>query len=194
MYPDCRCTDDLGSLTYVGDDAAEPYDEVFDEPEDDRLAGLAYTDDVGVELGALEYVDDGEDVGWVTDVLNVTKAVFDKVTGGGKKSKGNPAAAQERQRADALQKELDRERRDMERERERQRVAESRRRDVERRQEMAALEKSLQDMRSQQAAVRGRLNRETVARNKKLAFIGGGIALVGTAAAIGVSLVKRARK
>ncbi|MCA9557512.1 MAG: hypothetical protein KC583_03005 [Myxococcales bacterium] len=191
MYPDCRCNDELGSLTYVGDDRTEPYDEVFDEP-DGRLAGLAFTDDPGVELGAFEYVEDGE-VGWVTDVLNVTKAVFDKVAGGGK-GKSNQAAARERQRADDLQKELERERREGEREREKQRVAEARQKDLERKREMAELEKSLDDMRSQQAAVRSRLNREQAARNKKLIAVGGGLLLAGTVTAVGVTLVRRIRK
>jgi len=198
MYPDCRCNDDLGSLTYVGESRlAEAYDEVFDPPDDIPLGALSFTDDDGIDLGALEYVDfEDDELEGFMDVFDAGAKLLDKL-GGGSKTKARNAqrqAGRERQRADQLQSELDQQRKQAERARERERIAQTRQADAQRRREMAELEQRLTDMRSQQNVVRNRINREKLAKRKRLMWIGGSVVALGTAGIVGVTAMKRATR
>lgn len=195
MYPDCRCNDELGSLTYVGESRLTgPFDEVFDEP--DELGLLAYADDDGLDLGALSYVGfEDDEVGGFGDVFDAGVKLLDKLSGGakGKAKKAQQQASRERLRADQLEDELARQQRQVQQAAERQRVAEARRLDAQRRREMADLERQLVDMRGQQAVVRSRINKEKAAQRKRWLWIGGGLLAAGTAATVGVSAVRAAR-
>lgn len=195
MYPDCRCHDDLGSLMYIGDDRlAAPYDEVFDAP-DAMLGALAFTDDDGIELGALEYVDFEDDgLDGFMDVFDAGAKILDKLSGGSKDKarKAQRQAGQERQRADRLQNQLDQQRLRAEQAREREQIARARQVDANRRREMAELEQQVTDLRSQQAVVRSRINKEKLARRKRMMWIGGSVLALGTAGAVGVTALKRA--
>jgi len=197
MYPDCRCNDDLGSLMYIGDSRlAEPFDEVFDAPDDAMLGALAFTDDDGIELGALEYVDFEDDgLDGFMDVFDAGAKILDKLSGGskGKARKAQRQAGQERQRADRLQDQLDQQRQRAERAREREQIARSRQADANRRREMAELEQRINDMRSQQAVVRSRINKEKRARRKRLMWAGGSVLALGTAASVAVKMARAAR-
>jgi len=198
MYPDCRCNDDLGSLMYLGESRlAEPYDEVFDPPDDAMLGALAFADDDGIELGSLEYVDfdEHDDLDGFMDVVDAGAKLLDKLSGGakGKARKAQRKAGQERQRADRLQSQLDQQRQRVDRAKERERIARSRQADANRRREMAELEQRINDMRSQQAVVRSRINKEKLARRKRLMWAGGSVLALGTAATVAVKLAKAAR-
>lgn len=200
MYPDCRCDDALGSLTFVGSDRfTAPLDELLDPPDDDDLGALAYTDDTGVDLGSLEVIDldladDDDTVDGFSDYLKAGAAVLDRLAGGGgsknKARNAQRAANRERQRADELQREVERQRRRTEQAEERQRIAQSRQADAARRREMAELEQRVANLRDQQALVRSRMNQQKAAQRKRLTYIGGGLLLLGAAAA-GVRAMSR---